>query len=196
MTANLKSGRGRPRSFDTEQALATGEALFHEKGYEGVGLAALTSALGIKPPSFYAAFGSKAAFFERVLQRYSAAATPIADLFVPGRPVIDAVAHLLTDSARAYAADPERRGCLVLEAARASTDADICQLARTAAQRPRAAIHAFLMQSHPDAADSVTDMVVAVMSGMSAAAREGWDEKRLASVARIALMGIAAELGD
>ncbi|WP_159982295.1 MULTISPECIES: TetR/AcrR family transcriptional regulator [unclassified Novosphingobium] len=196
MTANLISGRGRPRGFDTEQALATGEALFHEKGYDGVGLAALTSALGIKPPSFYAAFGSKAAFFERVLQRYSSAATPIEDLFVPGRPPIDALAQLLLGSARDYAADPGRRGCLVLEAARSSTDAEICQLARTAAQHPRTAIRGFLMQSHPDAADGVTDMVIATMSGMSAAAREGWDEERLSRVARIALMGIAAELGD
>ena len=63
VVASLRPGRGRPRGFDPETALAVGQRMFHAHGYEGVGLAALTDALGIKPPSFYMAFGSKAGFF-------------------------------------------------------------------------------------------------------------------------------------
>ena len=44
--------------------------LFWEKGYEGAQLTDLTAAMGINPPSFYAAFGSKEAAFREALQLY------------------------------------------------------------------------------------------------------------------------------
>lgn len=194
VVANLIATRGRPRAFDPDRALATGEALFHERGYEAVGLAALTKAMGIKPPSFYTAFGSKAAFFERVLKRYCASGLSLEAMFLPGRPTIEAIRELLVNAADRYAADPCRRGCLVLEAARSAPDAEAARLARAAAQGRRDTIRAFVARSHPDMAEAVTDMIVATMSGMSAGAREGWDAGRLSGIARIALMGIAAEL--
>ena len=63
---------GRPREFDTEAALATAEELFWRNGYDGTSLSDLTKAMGIVPPSFYFAFKSKEALFERVLERYRA----------------------------------------------------------------------------------------------------------------------------
>ncbi len=61
--------RGRPRAFDMETALDMGQRLFHASSYEAVGLAALTDTLGVKPPSFYKAFGSKPELFEQVIER-------------------------------------------------------------------------------------------------------------------------------
>lgn len=46
--------------------------LFHRKGYDGVGVAEIGDALGIRPPSFYAAFGSKAGLLRRTLVLYAA----------------------------------------------------------------------------------------------------------------------------
>ena len=61
------ASRGRPRSFDRDQALERLMEVFWSKGYEGTQLNDLMSALGIGPPSFYAAFGSKeTAFLEAV----------------------------------------------------------------------------------------------------------------------------------
>ena len=62
--------RGRPREFDTEQALDGALALFWRHGYEGTSLAALTAAAGVTPTSLYAAFGNKEALFKRVVERY------------------------------------------------------------------------------------------------------------------------------
>ena len=76
--------RGRPRAFDREAALATASTLFHAHGYEGVGVAALADAMGINPPSLYAAFGCKAALYDEVLSRYDAAAAPLHALMQPG----------------------------------------------------------------------------------------------------------------
>jgi AcrR family transcriptional regulator len=62
--------RGRPRSFDTDQALDTALDLFWRHGYEGTSLAALTSAIGVSAPSLYAAFGDKQSLFLKTVERY------------------------------------------------------------------------------------------------------------------------------
>ena len=60
----------RPRVFDVDKAIETATGLFWRNGYERTSLADLTSAMGITPPSFYFAFGSKEGLFKRVLEHY------------------------------------------------------------------------------------------------------------------------------
>ena len=55
--------KGRPRSFDRNQALMTALRIFWKLGYEPASVAVLCKAMGVKPPSFYAAFKSKEALF-------------------------------------------------------------------------------------------------------------------------------------
>jgi AcrR family transcriptional regulator len=43
--------------------------VFWRKGYEGASLSDLTEAMGINPPSLYAAFGNKEGLFRAVLER-------------------------------------------------------------------------------------------------------------------------------
>ena len=50
--------KGRPRTFDREEALQKALRIFWELGYEPASVAAICKAIGINPPSFYAAFGS------------------------------------------------------------------------------------------------------------------------------------------
>lgn len=64
--------RGRPREFDTDQALDAALALFWRHGYEGTSLSALTEAMGVSVPSLYAAFGNKEELFRKALERYIA----------------------------------------------------------------------------------------------------------------------------
>jgi AcrR family transcriptional regulator len=61
---------GRPREFDIEKAIEIATNLFWKKGYEGTSLSDLTKAIGITPPSFYFAFGSKEGLFRKVIERY------------------------------------------------------------------------------------------------------------------------------
>src|SRR5678815_522991 len=63
---------GRPRAFDIDQALDQALRVFWEKGYDGASVADLTEAIGINPPSLYAAFGNKEALFKKALDRYEA----------------------------------------------------------------------------------------------------------------------------
>lgn len=66
----MSAPRGRPRSFDRDQALERVMETFWAKGYEGAQLNDLTAAIGITPPSFYAAFGSKEAAFREAVDLY------------------------------------------------------------------------------------------------------------------------------
>jgi AcrR family transcriptional regulator len=61
---------GRPRAFDTDEALDQAMHLFWRKGFLGTSLADLTAAIGINRPSLYAAFGNKEALFRRAVERY------------------------------------------------------------------------------------------------------------------------------
>lgn len=62
--------RGRPATFDREEALDLALELFWRHGYDGVSIADLTAAIGIAPPSLYHAFGSKADLYREALRRY------------------------------------------------------------------------------------------------------------------------------
>ncbi|SHO61238.1 transcriptional regulator, TetR family [Pseudoxanthobacter soli DSM 19599] len=64
--------RGRPRSFDRDLALEKVMEVFWAKGYEGAQLNDLTAAIGVTPPSFYAAFGTKEVAFREAVDLYVA----------------------------------------------------------------------------------------------------------------------------
>ena len=188
--------RGRPRRFDPGDAVATAQRLFHTRDYDAVSVADVTDALGIKPPSFYAAFGSKAGLYARVLERYNGIdAIPLQELLRPDRPVAEGLASVLEEAARRYAADPAAAGCLVLEGTRCNDPE-----AREAAQALHAAaeetIRAYVAARHPREADRITDFVGTTMVGMSAKARNGHGLDRLLATARLAGLAIARALAE
>lgn len=181
-----KTARGRPREFDMEAALTIGQRLFHVHGYEAVGLAALTQALGINPPSFYKAFGNKASYFERILARYSQSVLPLESILRPEMNAKDALTDLLLKAARTYGKDPEQRGCLVLHATQGHYAEESVRLARQAADARRTTLRNFIAQENRQAADAVTDYVSSVMAGLSASARAGLSVPRLLAIAKAA----------
>src|SRR3954449_12276579 len=97
VAAPEKTGtRGRPRSFDLDQAIDTAIKLFHARGYDAVGVAELGEALGIKPPSFYAAFGSKAGLLKCALERYGdSEANIFARAYAEGGSVVEVIDRTL-----------------------------------------------------------------------------------------------------
>ncbi|MFK4820482.1 TetR/AcrR family transcriptional regulator [Ochrobactrum quorumnocens] len=62
--------RGRPRSFDRDAALEKVMKVFWAKGYECAQINDFTLAIGITPPSFYAAFGNKEQAFREAVDYY------------------------------------------------------------------------------------------------------------------------------
>ena len=70
MQAHKPATIGRPRAFDVNEALDRALDVFWRKGYEGASICDLTAAMGINPPSLYAAFGNKEELFRKALDRY------------------------------------------------------------------------------------------------------------------------------
>ncbi len=191
MTTDKVRARGRPRRFDPEEAVVAAQRLFHAHGYDSVSVADVTEALGINPPSFYAAFGSKAGLYERVLDRYNSVnAVPLDALLRGDRPVAACLAGLLEEAARYYAADPVATGCMVLEGTR-SNDAQARDAALAFNLAAERVIHDYIAARHPEDAQRLTDFVSTTMSGLSAKARNGHDLDRLLATARLASLALA-----
>lgn len=194
VATNQSRPRGRPRRFDPDQAIATAQRLFHAHGYDAVSVANITDALGINPPSFYAAFGSKAGLYARVLDRYAGTgAIPLRDLLLPDRPVADSLASVLEEAARRYAADPEATGCLVLEGTRCN-DREAREAACVFHAAAEDMIRLYIAARYPEEAERLTDFVSTTMAGLSAKARNGHDLDRLLASARLAGLALAQAL--
>ena len=106
--------RGRPRSFDRQEALARAMETFWTHGYESTSIADLTAAMGIASPSLYAAFGSKEALFLEAVALYGA--TEGEQLWGPVATAKTARAGMeafLLGTARAFTRKGKPRGCLV-----------------------------------------------------------------------------------
>jgi AcrR family transcriptional regulator len=128
--APMESKMGRPRGFDENAALEAAMRVFWEKSYEGATLSDLTSAMGINRSSLYAAFGDKAALFQRAMERYREG--PMR--YMPDaleKPVLrDAVADLLHSTVVFLSQPGHPRGCLSVQAALAcGVDAEPIQQA-------------------------------------------------------------------
>jgi AcrR family transcriptional regulator len=111
--------------------------LFIRKGYEGAALGELTEAMGINPPSLYAAFGSKEGLFLRAVEAYSDRVT-VSMVNSLDRPTAYASLEALMHSAADFYTDPSRPpGCLFIQGGLAASDR--AEPARTELARRRAA---------------------------------------------------------
>jgi AcrR family transcriptional regulator len=106
---------GRPRAFDADKALDEAMEVFWRHGYEGATIAQLTDAMGINPPSLYAAFGSKEGLLKAALDRYT---EKHADFMagVLSAPTARAVAErMLMGTADAQTDPANPPGCLLVQ---------------------------------------------------------------------------------
>lgn len=196
LTTNNSRPRGRPRRFDPEEAVATAQHLFHVHGYDAVSVANVTKALGINPPSFYAAFGNKAGLYARALDRWAnTGAIPFDDILRPDRSVAESLAAVLEEAARRYAADPTAAGCLVLEGTRCN-DREARAAARTFNLAAEGVIRDYIAARHPEEAERLTDFVSTTMSGLSAKARDGHGVDQLLATARLAGLVVSHTLSS
>jgi TetR/AcrR family transcriptional repressor for divergent bdcA len=179
-----------------DAAIDAAMKLFHARGYDAVGVAELGETLGITPPSFYAAFGSKAGLLERGLQRY---AESDANIFrraqAAGGGVAEVIDRTLARAARLYPEHDGVAGCVVLDGTRNSADPRACALTAAAKQVNRAAIRDFIATEYPDVSDELANFVTITMQGMSAAARDGASEQALSVFAKKASRAFRREAG-
>ena len=187
--------RGRPRSFDRDEALERAMEVFWKQGFEGASLNDLTDAMGINPPSLYAAFGDKEHLFLEAVERYEAKRgdeCPYAD----APTAREAIEQLLTYAATEFTHASSPRGCLMVMAATTSS-ASSPRLQAALAQRragSRACLKARLDQGLakgelPRGTDTaaLADFYHAILAGMSLQARDGASRKTLKAIVKAAM---------
>ncbi|MCA1326168.1 TetR/AcrR family transcriptional regulator [Herbaspirillum sp. alder98] len=202
--------RGRPRSFDREQALQQAMQVFWNKGYEGTTMADLTDAIGVKAPSLYAAFGDKNALFREAVEFYSrtVSAGPLRELHA-GRGIREDLYAMLRASVRMNAGKssasglPAGRGCMVVVSAIncAPENAEHSDALSQRRHQRRNEIRARLLQAQRDGeirADvditALGDFYTGFLNGMALGARDGLSSARLTATIGPAMLPLESVL--
>ncbi|WP_174293483.1 TetR/AcrR family transcriptional regulator [Sphingomonas bacterium] len=157
--------------------------LFWRHGYEGVSISDLTHAIGVAPPSLYAAFGSKARLYHEALDRYAVGALDLSVLD-EASDLRDGVAAML--AAAIGSVHAKGQACMISTGMLACDPAHDA-LARDLADRRRTFEHNLqekLARWLPAAeAASLARYIVAVMQGISVHASDGATLPELESIA-------------
>jgi AcrR family transcriptional regulator len=106
---------GRPRAFDRNQALDRAMEVFWRNGYEGASLAELTKAMGINPPSLYAAFGNKEGLLRAALDRYAEKRAEFMSHVMDAPTAYEAAARMLRGTADLQTDPASPPGCLLVQ---------------------------------------------------------------------------------
>ncbi len=187
---------GRPLSFDRDAALHRAMLLFWRHGYEGTTLAALTAAMGVTPPSVYAAFGDKKRLFLQAVDRYLAGPGTLERMLEAAPTARDAVDTLLRGAATGFTGADTPPGCLLASAAiSCSAEAGdvrehLASLRRDIEDKLRRRIVAGIAAGELPAdadADALAGHAVAVVQGLSTLARDGAGRGKLLRVVDVAM---------
>jgi TetR/AcrR family transcriptional repressor of nem operon len=108
-------GRGRPPKFDRNEAIRRAMDLFWRRGYTTATARDIADAMQIKPSSFYNSFGDRGHVLREALGIYAAdAPDAVLRAIAPGMPVVPVLWDMFREICRVRAADPEARGCLLV----------------------------------------------------------------------------------
>ena len=190
--------RGRPRSFNREDALSQSMEVFWALGYEGATLTALQEAMGgITAPSFYAAFGSKEKLFREAVELYSKTlGAPMMQTLAEAPTARVSIAALLQNAVGIFCRPGKPRGCpLVLGAStKISANKNVQDHVRGLRARRKKVIEERLRRGVaegelPAALDlkAVASFYTTVVDGLAIQARDGASRKALMFAVRCAM---------
>ncbi|NUS12469.1 MAG: TetR/AcrR family transcriptional regulator [Streptomyces sp.] len=192
----MSTARGQRRAFDRDEALGVAMTHFWRYGYEATSIASLTQAMGINPPSLYAAFGNKRQLFTEALQLYVGTHGAYGAAALAEPTARAAVERLLRSAAAAYTAPDCPPGCLIINGAGtyapASEDVKAELRAvrdgtkRAMERRIAADVASGLLPADTDAAGLAT-FYAAVLQGMCTQACDGVGRGELDRMADVAL---------
>lgn len=188
--------RQRRAPFDRDEGVRIAKALFHARGFDAVSVADLTQALGIVPPSLYAAYGSKLELFQRTLDEYVATDFLALDRILDSTaPPAEELTDLFVAAAHHYTRDAVQRGCMVTEAMRAD-DPEAAAVATVLAGLGSEVIRNYIAaHASADDVDRILDYVLLTLRGLSSYACLGYSTEKLVSCSKVAGRALDAEFG-
>jgi len=109
--------RGRPPSFNQDEALEKALHVFWLHGYEGTSMAELTEALGMNKPSIYAAFGNKEELFRKALAKYLVGTVAFVSEALNQPTAQKVIENFLFGAVELLTKPNSPRGCMVVQGA-------------------------------------------------------------------------------
>jgi TetR/AcrR family transcriptional regulator, copper-responsive repressor len=189
--------RGRPRSFDRDDALKRAMQVFWRQGYETTSLGDLTEAMRINPPSLYAAFRSKERLFLEAVERYRAGPGGAAARIFSEEPTArGAIERLLKTAATELTRRSHPPGCMLVTSAMNCSRGSKHLQARLAELRAasEASIRMRISSGVRDGelprgtdAAALARFYGTVLQGMSIQARDGATRKHLLAIGEAAM---------
>ena len=185
--------KGRPRGFDRDEALARALDVFWQRGYEPASIVELCAAMGINPPSLYAAFGNKATLFLEAVNFYDRKYWDAARVAMGQEPdVYRGIESFFKEAAAILLSPRAPCGCLVVLAAInvSPNSTEVYEAIRSMrragktffAQRLRQGVEDGQLPRNTDI-DSLAATLKAMLEGMSIQARDGLPQAELAGIA-------------
>ena len=190
---------GRPRAFDMDQVLDRALEVFWRKGYEGASICDLTAAMGINPPSLYAAFGNKEGLFRKALERYVEMHAVLMHEVLALPKARDCIAALLRRTADSLTDKKHPAGCMLVQGVAGSGEHAKCISDELCARRAenekgvrdrlkRAKTEGDLPKDSDPAA--LARFIATVTQGMAVQAAGGANRAELRRVAETAMRAI------
>jgi AcrR family transcriptional regulator len=170
--------------------------VFWRQGYEATSINDLTAAMGINPPSLYAAFGDKERLFLEAVDRYRCGPGNPAGAIAGAATAREAVERLLEGTAVELTRPSHPPGCMVVfaamngSAASARVQAALAEHRAAAEARIGALVDRGVAQGELPAdtdAAALAKFFMTVIEGMTVQARDGAKRKGLVAVARAAM---------
>jgi AcrR family transcriptional regulator len=197
--------RGRTREFDADKALDCAVDVFWRHGYDGTSISDLTAAMGINPPSLYAAFGNKRELFDKVIDRYMETRLARREVILSMDSATEATREFLRTFVMDGTMPGQPKGCLMVQGALSCSDANrdvAAQLAgmRRDAQKGLQRIYKRAVASgeFPPDCDpaALAAYVASVAYGISVQASGGAGRNELLKVAELALAALPTQTGS
>ncbi|WP_205995557.1 TetR/AcrR family transcriptional regulator [Pseudolabrys sp. FHR47] len=168
--------------------------VFWRNGYEGTSISELTQAMGISPPSLYAAFGNKEKLFHTALDRYAEVRKQLwADLKKEptARAMMERLFNLVIDF---YATEGNPNCCMLVKLQTAECDTVLAEhLSAKRAESEAVLLERFAMAKadgelpNDVEAKDLAGYFMTVLDGLSVRAAAGASREELQKVANLAM---------
>jgi len=195
----MADGRGRPRSFDKEEALEQALGLFWRRGYLGTSYLELCAETGLTKPSLYAAYGNKEETFLAALDLYvSRYVQPGIVSLENAADAREAIRKLLVETVKALTAPDTPPGCMIATNAACVEAPNISQTVakaiKAAAEKTPRSVAACLTKAKiagqiPSSANigALTAFYGTLIAGLSGMAKQGTQLLELMQVVDVAM---------
>jgi AcrR family transcriptional regulator len=189
---------GRPPRLNREEAIHSAMLLFWERGYAGTTLEALLEAMGgIKPPSFYNAFGSKEELYRTVTDRYACTLGRVGlDALEKSPSARPGIAGMLRLSTENFTRPGYPRGCLLLSSgahcapSNSTAEAHVAALKQQLPAAIRARLRRAVAEGDLDASADISLIAAyytTVLYGLAQRASDGESRRTLLKIAEHAM---------